>query len=398
MFFIVIYYVGIGEEYKLFLNNGGMRMINQVIIDGFKSIRGATVSLSRLNVVVGANGAGKSNFIEIFRLLLWMVNGSFSRYIQERGGADVFPFNGIKCTPKIEIGFSFHGEGGGEQEGNEYAFRLTPTVDERFLISESRRYKDFHWRSYGHPSYESRIGEFKSELAIDGRCFGVGYYIYKAISNWQVYHFHDTTNTAAMRRTSLIDDFKKLRSDASNIAAFLYHLKHSTSGRVYYNQIVDAIRIVLPFFEDFTLDCVQMGEDEKVKLSWKQKGSDYPMQAHHLSDGSIRFVCLATALLQPMPPSTIVIDEPELGLHPEAIRVLASLVKKAAERTQVIVATQSPLFLDQFAIEDILVARRKDGASYFERLKEEDYLHWLDDYSVGELWEKNVIMGGVSHE
>ena len=140
------------------------------------------------------------------------------------------------------------------------------------------------------------------------------------------------------------------------------------------------------------------GEAEKVKLSWKQIGSDYPMQPYHLSDGSIRFICLATALPQPNPPSTIIIDEPELGLHPEAIGVLAELIKLAAQKTQVIVATQSPLLLDQFSIEDIIVARRKDGASTFERLKEEDYTSWLEDYTVGELWTKNVIQGGTSHE
>ena len=122
------------------------------------------------------------------------------------------------------------------------------------------------------------------------------------------------------------------------------------------------------------------------------------MQPYHLSDGSIRFICLATALLQPNPPSTIIIDEPELGLHPEAIGVLAELIKLAAQKTQVIVATQSPLLLDQFSIEDIIVARRKDGASTFERLKEEDYTSWLEDYTIGELWAKNVILGGTSHE
>ena len=151
-----------------------------------------------------------------------------------------------------------------------------------------------------------------------------------------------------------------------------------------------------PFFDDFILE---PNKDENIRLNWRQKGlKDYPMRPSQLSDGSIRFICLATALLQPNPPSTIIIDEPELGLHPEAIGVLAELIKLAATRTQVIVATQSPLLLDQFAIDDIIVARRKDGASTFERLKQEDYEHWLEDYSVGELWTKNVIEGGTSHE
>ena len=136
----------------------------------------------------------------------------------------------------------------------------------------------------------------------------------------------------------------------------------------------------------------------KVSLTWKTKNSDYPMQPYHLSDGSIRFICLATALLQPNPPSTIIIDEPELGLHPEAIRILGELIEDAAKRTQIIVATQSPLLLDQFAIEDVIVVNRKEGRSTFERLNPKDFNEWLEDYSVGELWTKNVIKGGTTNE
>ena len=142
----------------------------------------------------------------------------------------------------------------------------------------------------------------------------------------------------------------------------------------------------------------KLGEATKVALSWQQKGSDFPMQPYHLSDGSIRFICLATALLQPSPPSMIIIDEPELGLHPEAIGILGELIQDAAKRTQVVIATQSPLLLDQFAIEDIIVVNRRGGQSTFERLERENYDQWLKDYSVGQLWTKNVIQGGTTNE
>jgi len=167
-------------------------------------------------------------------------------------------------------------------------------------------------------------------------------------------------------------------------------------NRPHYDEILHACRLVAPFLDDFLLEPQQLGPKTKVALSWKAKGSDYPMQPYHLSDGTIRFICLATALLQPNPPSTIIIDEPELGLHPEAIRILGELIEDAAKRTQLIIATQSPLLLDQFAIKDIVVVKRKEGQSTFERLKHEDFTEWLQDYSVGQLWTKNVIQGGTT--
>ena len=153
---------------------------------------------------------------------------------------------------------------------------------------------------------------------------------------------------------------------------------------------------MIPFLDDFIL---KPNGNEMLRLDWRQKGvADYPMRPSHLSDGSIRFICLAAALLQPTPPSMIVIDEPELGLHPQAIAILAELIQSAAKRTQVITATQSAALINHFSVEDIVVVNREDGQSTFERLKHEDFSAWLEDYSVGELWAKNVIAGGPAHE
>ena len=199
-----------------------------------------------------------------------------------------------------------------------------------------------------------------------------------------------------MRYAEIVEDNKALRHDASNIGAFLLHLRNAE--RTVYDEILNACRIVAPFLDDFLLAPQQFGPKTKVALSWKTKGSDYPMQPYHLSDGSIRFICLATALLQPDPPSTTIIDEPELGLHPEAIRILSELIEDAAKRTQVIIATQSALLLDQFSIEDIVVVNRKEGQSTFDRLKRTDFNEWLKDYSVGQLWTRNIIQAGTTHE
>ena len=266
------------------------------------------------------------------------------------------------------------------------------------MVSEERKYVTTAWRSYGSPAQESRLYDKRDEKSANGMYNGVGHFVYESIARWMVYHFHDTSAMAPMRRSEIVEDNQILRSNGSNIAPFLLNLQQVDALQPYYQEIVNAIRLVIPFFDDFVLNVIKIGDAERVKLAWRQKGSDFPMQPYHLSDGSIRFICLATALLQPQPPSTIVIDEPELGLHPEAIRILGELIADAAKRTQILVATQSPLLIDQFAIDDIVVVNRKNGQSSFERLKEDDFSQWLEDYSVGELWTKNVIQGGTSYE
>lgn len=373
--------------------------IHKLSIAGFKSIRELNdLELKDLNVIIGANGSGKSNFVQVFKLLMAMTQKNLQRFVLENGGADNFLHNGPKCTSAMRFAFEFESNSSYSQGINSYRAELTPTVDETFLAKEERKYVNTNWRSYGAPSQESRLYDQQNERSANENWNGVGYFVYDAISRWMVYHFHDTSPNSPMRRSEIIEDNRILRSTGSNIAPFLLQLKTGSSGLSCYREIVSAVRLVIPFFDDFILEPTQSGDAERVKLMWRQKGSDFPMQPYHLSDGSLRFICLAAALLQPILPSAIIIDEPELGLHPEAIRILAELIQDAAKRTQVIVATQSPLLIDQFAIEDILVANRKEGQSVFERLERKNFTEWLEDYSVGELWTKNVIQGGTSHE
>lgn len=370
-----------------------MSRIDSITIRGFKSIRELVdFPLSNLNLIIGANGAGKSNFIQLFRLVRNMLLKNLQEYTARNGGASAFLFGGPKTTDRIQAEFRFG--------DNSYRFSLVPSLDEKFSVSEERRYKDNNWELFSSATPESRLDDDKDdESRLNPGRHGVGYFLHAAISRWMVYHFHDTSEFAPMRGGEIVEDSARLRENASNIAPFLLHLRDgSNPERAAYTRIVDAVRLVMPFFDDFSLAPEQFGQARKVKLAWRQKGSDYPFQPYQLSDGSIRFICLATALLQPDPPSTIVIDEPELGLHPQAIAVLAELLQLASHRTQVIAATQSPLLLDHFSVNDIVVAKRRDGASTFERLKEEDYAAWLEEFTAGQLLANNVIPGGPVHE
>ena len=195
-----------------------------------------------------------------------------------------------------------------------------------------------------------------------------------------------------MKKTCDLNDNQFLRPDGSNLAAYLYFLQeeHATE----YAMIRKTVQRVAPFFDDFSLQPSKLNQD-KIRLEWKHIGSNSNFDASSFSDGTLRFIALATLLLQPIwfRPSVILVDEPELGLHPYAITMFASLVKQASLQTQVILSTQSPLLLDHFDPEDVLVADRVDNATQFTRLENEKLTEWLQDYSLGQLWEKNEFGG-----
>jgi predicted ATPase len=352
-------------------------MLNKLTIRGFKSIKELnSFELKDLNVLIGANGAGKSNFISFFKMLNSLMTGNLTKYIMDNGGMSDVLFNGSKATSKIEVE-SFFGIRG-------YRFNLELNAKNTAVVTNEALYEDSNWRELG-SSYDD---ESKYNQPV-----------YDEICSWIVYHFHDTCSvppkTAPMRSYEIVEDNKFLRPDASNIAPFLLALRKNNNNS--YNRIRDACRLIMPYFDDFLLTPQEFGEKVKVCLSWTAKGSDYPMQPYHLSDGSIRFICLATALLQPNPPKILIIDEPELGLHPAAIASLAELIQNTIQKTQIIIATQSSALVDYFYVEDIIVANRREGASTFERLKKGNYEAWLENYSVGELWSKNVIPGGITN-
>jgi predicted ATPase len=371
--------------------------LNKLTLRGFKSIAGIeALPLGSLNVLIGANGAGKSNFVDFFRMLRALADEGFQKFVNAYGGGDGFFLFGPQFTPQIFARLEF--------EQNVYEFELTPTAGNSIQIAtEEVQYTGglgmgTLLRSIRRGTMESNLKKIKDAPAssppgAEGGALG---HVYDAVSNWTVYHFHDTSLLSPMRRDHSVRDWERFRHDASNVAPFLLHLRETNPGS--YELIRDTVRLIAPFFDDFLLRPAKRGNDEQVRMEWQQKGSDFPFQPHHLSDGTLRFICLATALLQPALPATIVVDEPELGLHPYAISMLADLIQSASERTQVIISTQSPALLDFFEPEHVIVVNRDQGHSTFERLDTQQLSQWLEEYSVGELWQKNVVRGGPTHE
>lgn len=217
-------------------------------------------------------------------------------------------------------------------------------------------------------------------------------YVVPVLKKWRVYHFHDTSPSAKVKQIHGINDNEYLREDAANLAAFLYRLQHNHEA--HYKRIVKTIQLAAPFFGGFHLRPTTDNVD-KIQLEWTEVNQDVPFKANELSDGTLRFICLATVLLQPeqFMPSAILIDEPELGLHPYAIAVLGSLMKSVAEDHQLIVSTQSVDLVNEFEVDDLIVVGREAGASTFQRLQASELKEWLEDFTLGELWKKNILGG-----
>ncbi|NTV46233.1 MAG: AAA family ATPase [Chlorobiales bacterium] len=356
--------------------------LEAISIKGYKSIRELEkFPLTSLNVLIGANGSGKTNFISAFKLLNQIVDENLQLFIGQQGGADTLLYFGRKVTEQLELSLIF-GENG-------YQCLLIPGISDMFIFADEL----ISYKAYGYTTSIGR-GHRETKLFEESRKkpnqTTISDYVITAMKSWRVYHFHDTSTAAKVKQSGNINDNEVLRADASNLAAFLYLLRETKEP--YYRKIVSTIRLVAPFFDDFNLRPDQLNP-EKIQLEWREVGSDAYFNSHVLSDGTLRFMCLATLLLQPKMPSTILIDEPELGLRPYAITMLASLLRSAANQTQVIVSTQSVPLVNQFQPEDIIVVDRDDHQSTFRRLAEKELEGWLDGYGMGDLWEKNVLGG-----
>lgn len=360
------------------------RVLHRLDIQGFKSIRAQGLEFGPLNVFIGGNGAGKSNLVGAFRFLSHVTRQQLQTYTGEAGGANALLHFGRKVTPNLSMKVEFRSG----SDSNLYEFELAPTDDDRFIFSKEATY--FHDRSKFPRPYDDEIWSGHQEARIGDSKTRVSGYVRKHLDSYRIYHFHDTSASARVKQTGELGDNRFLRPDASNLAAFLFWLQKAYPD--HFQNIEDSVRLVAPFFGGFKLAPSKLNLD-KIRLEWQEKGSDAYFNASALSDGTLRFICLATLLLQPDLPSLILIDEPELGLHPAAIHLLASLFLSTAKRTQLIVATQSVTLVNQLRPEHVWIVDREDGASVFRHLQGEDMSAWLEDYGLGELWEKNIFGG-----
>lgn len=365
-----------------------MDRLKRLTLNGFKSIKTMDIELNPLNILIGANGAGKSNLISFFKMLNEMMAGRLQQYIGISGGAQSILHFGQKITPQIEAKLEFEVENGLDI----YQMRLFhAAVDTLIFAEETLSFLQTGWTEprideLGAGHRETQINQAAEEDQATAKTLRY------LMNRCRVYHFHDTSSTANVRQSCYVGDNRWLMPDAGNLAALLLRFRQE-SGGISYRQIVQTIRLFAPFFDDFV---IEPDVSNRVILNWREKESDQVFGPHQFSDGTLRAICLITLLLQPINelPKLIVVDEPELGLHPYALKVVADLFSKASLDTQVLISTQSSSFLDYFEPEDVIAVNRDGKESSFKRQTSAELEAWLDDYSLGEVWEKNIMGGG----
>lgn len=352
--------------------------MDYIEIHGFKSIKNQRVEVSPINILIGANGSGKSNFISFFDFLNRLLEKKLNDYIALSGGADKILHKGKKVTNEIKFDLSF------EQGTNAYSAHIAKGAEHFVFLKEGLLFQE-ELLDISASNREANLKDHNGEYGAK--------YIKEHLEKFKKYHFHDTSDKSPFTAYSDIEnDAFFLYSDGANIAAFLYNIKSQDPKA--YQRIVKVIQSIAPYFSDFHLQPNQSNL-KKIKLHWTDRYSEVIYGPTDLSDGTLRFIALTILFMQPDPPNTIIIDEPELGLHPAAIAKLSGMIKSVASRNcQVILATQSTDLLSHFTAEDIITVDQVGGESIFRKLDSEKLSLWLEEYTIDDLWKRNIISSG----
>lgn len=375
-------------KFSIMAKNYKNTKLQKVTIKGYKSIafdKPVTLKLNDVSILLGANGAGKSNIISFFRMLSYMMSKSFGKYVEMSGTSNALLHYGAKKTREMsgEIKFS------DSKSIDTYSFSLSNATPDRLIITEER----IVWHRKGKEKpYEVTLEPVFKESALAESDNPVAKTIFQMLSYCKVYQFHDSSAEGPLRQVCPVETTNYLQSHGNNLPSFLLFLRDNYINS--YNRIVDYVRDVVPQFQDFYLET----NNKFISLRWMDNSAtDYRFNAYQFSDGSIRFIALATLLLQPPQtmPNVIILDEPELGLHPYAITQLAEMIKDASIHAQIIIATQSKDLVDHFDIDNISVIEmdKKTLSTTVTHLSDEEYHLWLQKYTVSELWDKNIIGG-----
>lgn len=389
-------------------------MIKKISISGYKSIEClANFPLQRLNVLIGPNRGGKSNFLDFISLLGEAARGRLSKGLMEREGIGSVMWAGeeeiipLQCELDIDFKSILDNQlktipSKSQKKKNVYSFELWRLSSAGYEIVEY--FNDLKLREFSKINkVDFKIHDLEpiaSELIVSqplpiyqDNPFGL---VGRFISKVSAYHYLDTSRLSRLRKpqiieTSLTEQDITLNENGDNLTNVYYHLFNDPENRDAKEEILTILQTIFQGFKEIIFPPIH-GRGG-IQLGWVEEHLRRPLYLSELSDGTIKFLCLLSILVNPHPPTVVCIDEPENSLHPEILNVLAELLVNASERMQIIVATHSPRLVTSCKPEDVVVVEPVNGASQFMRLKEKELEHWLRDFTLGELWEMGEIGG-----
>lgn len=368
--------------------------LTKLQVRGFRSVHDVSLELGPLNLLIGPNGAGKSNILSVLRMIPMMRTQSLRGFVSEQGGASAILHFGPSHTREIELQVDFQTDTG----TSIYYARLGYAAGDTFVFLEES--VSFKAPDYDEPLHIS-FGAGHSESALRERARDADArtesFVNRLVGGISFFHFHDTSLTSPLRQNARASEDGYLRSDGSNLASFLYSLKtdEDPASRASWKLIEGHVKRIAPFIKALEPEALRTGDPRSaIRLYWVDE-RDHRFDVHDLSDGTLRAIALITALGQPPKslPEFICIDEPELGLHPAAMNIVSALIRSVSSHSQIILSTQSPIMLDEFRPEEVIIAENPDGVSTFRRLCGDDLVDWLSEYTLSELYDKNVLGG-----
>jgi predicted ATPase len=370
--------------------------LSRIRLEGFRSIRSLDLTLGRTTVLIGANGAGKSNLLAFLKMVPMMESQSLRLFIGRSGAAESNLHYGPKRTPVMSFRIDAERDDGA---ASAYAVRLAHAAGDALVFVE----ESVLWRWSGQDQWETKslgVGHVESLIkpaSKDSKLWPASV-VRSWVSNMNFYHFHDTSTESPLRGHGRQEESDYLRSDGRNLAPFLYQMANSSSEdeRAAFARITRIVQQIAPFVKSLEPVLTEPKDPARslVRLDWIDQ-RDERFGVHQLSDGTLRAIALITALAQPKErlPQFICIDEPELGLHPAAVASLAGLVRAVSGSCQVLLATQSPTLLDEFKADDVVVVENHGGESRFVPKDSVSLAAWLDEYTLSELYQRNVLGG-----
>ncbi|MGI9106473.1 MAG: AAA family ATPase [Pyrinomonadaceae bacterium] len=379
--------------------------ITQLDIKGFRSLKDVTWQPGDLNLLIGANGAGKSNLLRFLELLAVSARGGLGKYIQSLGGFNAIAWDGSVRDISWALNYAdsvFHHDryevkltGGGW--GYRVATELlsgNPSEEETviFIDREGNKAKisDFMFEVPRelNPELIDKEGTLLSAASAFHDWSDVALFK-SALSSITVYHDIRVDRDAAIRSPAVTRYEQRVDSDGQNLISVLHTLY--TGNREFKRDIDAAMRAA--FGDDYEEIVFPPAADQRIQLRVRWRSLKREQSAADLSDGTLRFLLLMTVLAGPDPPPVIAIDEPETGLHPAMLPIVAEHAVDAALRSQVVLSTHSPQLLDAFTETQptTTVIRWENGETVLQNLDGEELRYWLREYTLGALFKSGEL-------